>query len=94
MSILIHVAKSFGSAFIAYSSHYAINKFYNYACVPDGFYGYLHGFIIVGSPVCQATIQILNSTMTSYSTTIMIIISRTLIDLITSKSSQIEQPMK
>ena len=82
MSIVTHIAKSFGSAIIAYSSHYAMNKFYNYACVPDGLYGYLQGFITTGSPISQASIQLISTTQTSYSTTIMMILSRALIDIV------------
>ena len=84
MSMLRYCLKTLSSAIIAYTSHYAVNKFYNYACVPDGLYGYLHGFISTGSPVCQTSIQLLSMTQLSYSTTVMMILSRAAVDTITN----------
>ena len=78
----MYAAKSVGSAIIAYTSHYAMNKFYNYACVPDGLYGYLQGLIIIGSPVCQASVQLISNTQVSYSSTVMMIVSRGVIDIL------------
>lgn len=77
-----YIAKIAASALLSYSSHYAANKFYNYVCVPDGFYGYLQGLITTGSPVCQTTLQIISSTQVSYTTTIMNIVSRGIIDYV------------
>ena len=71
------------SALLAYSSHYAANKFYNYACVPDGFYGYLQGFITIGSPICQTGLLIISNTQVSYTTLIMNVISRGIVDYVT-----------
>ena len=82
MSILAYIAKTFGSAVIAYTSHYAVTKFYTYACVPDGFYGYLQGYITTGSPVCQASLQLITNTQMSYSNTVMIILSRAIMDVL------------
>ena len=80
--MLQYIAKVLATGLIAYSSHYAANKFYNYACVPDGFYGYLQGFVTTGSPICQASLQIISSTQVSYSTTIMTMASRVLVDMV------------
>lgn len=88
MSILAYIAKTFGSAVIAYTSHYAINKFYNYACVPDGFYGYLQGYITAGSPVCQASLQLISNTQMSYSNTVMMILSRGVMDVLAPGSTK------
>ena len=79
MEILL---KSAASAIIAYTAHYASAKFYTYACVPDGFLGYLSGLITTGSPVCQVGVQIISSTQISYSSMILMGISRVLVDLV------------
>lgn len=82
------ILKSGFSAILAYSAHYAATKFYNYACVPDGFVGYLSGLITTGSPVCQAGVQIISNTQVSYSSMIMMGITRVLIDVVAPGSSQ------
>jgi hypothetical protein len=74
--------KSAASALIAYTAHYASTKFYSYACVPNGWTGYLTGLITTGSPVCQVGVQMITSTQTSYSSMILMGISRFLVDLL------------
>jgi hypothetical protein len=74
--------KSAASALIAYTAHYASTKFYSYACVPNGWMGYLNGLITTGSPVCQVGVQMITSTQTSYSSMILMGISRFLVDLL------------
>jgi hypothetical protein len=76
------VLKSAASAVIAYTAHYASTKFYSYTCVPDGILGYLNGLITTGSPVCQVGVQIISSTQISYSSMILMGISRVLVDLV------------
>jgi hypothetical protein len=76
------LAKATFSAILSYSAHYGMTKAYNYACVPDGFYGYLQGMLTSGSPVCQAGVQVISSTQVSYSQLIMMGISRVLIDAV------------
>jgi hypothetical protein len=74
--------KAVGSALLSYGAHYGMTKAYNYACVPDGFYGFLQGMLTSGSPVCQAGVQVISSTQVSYSQLIMMGISRVVIDAV------------
>jgi hypothetical protein len=76
------IAKSALSALIAYSTHYGVAKIYNAACIPSGFWGYLQGLISMGSPVCQAGVQIITHTQVSYSSILMMGITRTLVDMV------------
>jgi hypothetical protein len=76
------LAKATVSALISYGAHYGMTKAYNYACVPDGFYGFLQGMLTSGSPVCQAGVQVISSTQVSYSQLIMMGISRVLVDAV------------
>ena len=76
------ILKSGASALLAYSVHYGMAKFYNYACVPDGFWGYMSGMISTGSPVCQAGVQVLTNTQVSYSSMVMMGITRVVIDIV------------
>jgi len=79
------ILKSAMSATLAYSAHYGATKFYNSACVPDGFYGFLSGLVTTGSPVCQAGINIISSTQVSYSSLILMSITRVLVDIVAPK---------
>jgi hypothetical protein len=81
------ILKSAASAIIAYTAHYASTKFYSYACVPDGWMGYLNGLITTGSPVCQVGVQLISSTQTSYSSMLLMSISRILVDLVAPGAS-------
>jgi hypothetical protein len=76
------ILKNIAAALIAYSAHYTAAKFYNYACVPDGIMGYMTGLVTTGSPVCQASVQVISNTQVSYSSMILMGISRIAIDLI------------
>jgi len=76
------ILKSAASALLAYTAHYSVAKLYNYACVPDGIMGYLNGMISTGSPVCQAGIQIISNTQVSYSSIIMMGITRIIVDVV------------
>ncbi len=76
------ILKNIAAALIAYSAHYTAAKFYNYACVPDGIMGYMTGLITTGSPVCQASVQVISNTQVSYSSMILMGISRIAIDFI------------
>lgn len=81
------LAKGIISALISYSAHYAATKAYSTACVPDGFYGFLQGLVTSGSPVCQVGIQVMTATQVSYSTVIMMGISRLILDTVAPSSS-------
>jgi hypothetical protein len=78
----LSVVKSVVSALISYSAHYATAKLYSAACVPDGFYGFLQGLVTSGSPVCQVGIQVLSATQVSYSTIVMMGMSRLILDAV------------
>jgi hypothetical protein len=78
-----YIIKTGLSALVAYSAHYGATKFYNSVCVPDGIIGYLQGLITTGSPVCQAGLQIISNTQTSYSSMVLISLTRLFIDFIT-----------
>lgn len=80
------ILKSGASALLAYTVHYTATKFYNFACVPDGVMGYLTGLLTTGSPICQASVQILSSTQVSYSSFIMIGMTRVIVDLVAPNS--------
>ena len=76
------IGKALGSALISYSTHYGMTKLYNAACVPDGLWGFLQGMVTSGSPVCQLGVQVISSTQVSYSSIIMMGISRILLDIV------------
>jgi multisubunit Na+/H+ antiporter MnhB subunit len=76
------IAKGAASAIIAYTSHYGVAKLYNYACVPDGIWGFFQGMISAGSPVCQAGMQALSTTQVTYSSLILMGITRVGLDLL------------
>jgi len=76
------LGKGILSALISYSAHYSTAKLYSLGCVPDGFYGFLQGFLTAGSPVCQVGIQVLSATQVSYSSVIMMGFSRFILDTV------------
>ena len=76
------IGKSVASALIAYTTHYGVNKLYNNFCVPEGIWGYLQGMVSTGSPICQAGIQIISNTQVSYSSIIMLSITRIIVDVV------------
>jgi hypothetical protein len=86
------LAKGIISALISYSAHYAATKAYSTACVPDGVYGFLQGLVTSGSPVCQVGIQVMTATQVSYSTVIMMGISRLILDTVAPGHTGVETP--
>ena len=82
MKCMEAILKSGFSAIVAYTIHYGTAKFYNAVCVPDTMLGYVSGLFTSGSPVCQATLQVISNTQVSYSTLITTSITRLFIDLI------------
>ena len=76
------IGKAIGSALISYSAHYGVAKLYNTACIPDGMWGFLHGMITAGSPVCQVGVQVMSATQVSYSSVVMMGISRIILDVV------------
>ena len=86
------LVKGIISALISYSAHYVATKSYSAACVPDGVYGFLQGLVTSGSPVCQVGIQVMTATQVSYSTVIMMGISRLILDTVSPSSSGVFAP--
>lgn len=80
------LVKSAASAVLSYTAHYATTKFYNYLCVPDGMIGFLTGLVTTGSPVCQASLKVISNTEMSYSTIIIMGVTRGLIDTLLPKA--------
>ena len=76
------IAKAAASALLAYTVHYGTAKIYNLVCVPDGILGYLQGLVTTGSPVCQASVQVITHTQTSYSSMFLMGITRVFIDMV------------
>lgn len=72
--------KGLGSVLIAYSTHYGVTKLYNEFCVPDGVIGYFQGMLTTGSPVCAAGIKLATATQVSYSSMIILGLTRLAID--------------
>ena len=76
------VGKGMISALISYTAHYATTKAYSEFCVPTGFQGFLQGLVSAGSPVCQVGVQAISATQVSYSTVIMMGLSRVFLDAV------------
>jgi len=76
------ILKNIAASILAYSTHYAAIKFYNYACVPDGLVGYISGIITTGSPVCQSVVQVISSTQVSYSSMLLMSITRIVVEMV------------
>jgi len=80
------ILKNLATALLAYSAHYGATKFYNFACVPDGFVGYLSGLITTGSPVCQTGIQVILNTQVSYSSMLLMATTRIIVDMVAAQT--------
>jgi hypothetical protein len=76
------IGKGIASALISYTAHYATVKAYSEFCIPTGFQGFLQGLVSTGSPVCQLGVQAISSTQLSYSTVIMMGLSRIFLDAV------------
>jgi hypothetical protein len=86
----MEIAKTLGTVVITYTVHYASTKIYSHVCVPDGVWGYIQGFLMLGSPMCTAMLNFASSTQSSYGTIITMVLSRLLIDA--TAYSAIERP--
>jgi hypothetical protein len=76
------ILKNSATVLLAYTTHYGVAKLYNYVCVPDGIMGFLTGLVSAGSPVCQAGVQIISNTQISYSSMILMGVSRLFVDVV------------
>jgi len=72
--------KSIASALLAYTIHYGATKLYSHLCIPDGMMGFLQGLITTGSPVCHIGLKIISGTELSYSTMLMMGVTRVIVD--------------
>lgn len=73
---LSEIGKTGLSVVLVYSTHYASAKMYNLVCVPNGFLGYLFGFVTTASPWCRLLLEVMKLTENQYSTIILIVLSR------------------
>lgn len=78
-SFTTELAKVGASILLVYSTHYGTTKLYNLVCVPDGFLGYLFGFVTTSSPWCRLILEIMKVTENQYSTIILLVLSRLLL---------------
>jgi hypothetical protein len=74
--ILGEITKTGASIVLVYSVHYASAKSYNIVCVPNGFTGYLFGFVTTASPWCRFILELMKVTESQYSTIILVVLSR------------------
>jgi hypothetical protein len=79
---LHELAKTGLSVLLVYSTHYGTTKLYNTVCVPDGFVGYLFGFVTTASPWCKFMLELMKVTENQYSTIILIVLSRLVLKLL------------
>jgi hypothetical protein len=74
--------KTLASGLLAYSIHYGSMKAYNTFCIPEGYWGFIQGFLTTGSPVCQTILSISSQTQVSYSSFLLVGMSRFAVDMI------------
>lgn len=74
--------KLIASATLAYTAHYGVGKLYNTLCIPDGFWGYMQGFVTSGSPMCSMLFTFMDNTQTTYSAIVAVSLSRFVVDQI------------
>jgi len=85
------VVKGLGSVLMTYTIHYGVAKLYNYVCVPDGAWGFITGLMTMGSPICQVAVKAMSITQLSYSSLIMMGISRVFIDFTSYTKTPVPQ---
>lgn len=91
MNLLLRSALA---AVFTYASHYIFTKGYSYFCVPDGLYGFFHGFLSLGSPVCQSIMTLMSNTQISYATIILTSLSRLLVDFLAGANQKLNLEYK
>jgi len=79
---LSEIAKTGLSVVLVYSTHYGTTKLYNTICVPDGFIGYLFGFVTTASPWCKFMLELMKVTENQYSTIVLVVVSRLVLKLL------------
>jgi hypothetical protein len=78
------VVKTAITAIIAYSSHFGITKLYTTFCIPDGFYGYIQGFLTTGGPICSGLLNMMTHTQLTYSTLLVTSMARMIVDVLSA----------
>ena len=87
MNLLLRSALA---AVFTYTNHYILTKGYSYFCVPDGIYGFFHGLLSLGSPVCQTVMSLMSNTQITYATILLTSFSRLLVDILAGANQKIE----
>lgn len=72
------------TAIVAYSSHFGITKLYTAFCVPDGFYGFIQGFLTTGGPLCSSLLSLMTHTQLTYSTLLITSMARMFVDIVSA----------
>jgi len=70
------------SGLLAYSVHYGAMKAYSTMCVSEGVWGFVQGLITTGSPVCQSLLTVASQSQVSYSSFVLLGVTRVLVDLL------------
>lgn len=79
------ITRSAVAGLLAYSLHYGIMKAYSTYCIPDGTWGFIQGLLSTGSPVCQSMLTLGAQTQVSYSSFVLVGMTRVAVDLIAAK---------
>ncbi len=74
------LARTFITAFLAYSAHFGVTKLYSTICIPSGIYGFFVGGVTTGSSVCTTMLQFMTNTQTAFSTIVLTSLSRMIVD--------------
>jgi hypothetical protein len=82
------IARGVTSGLLAYSIHYGTMKAYSMACIPDGTWGFVQGLLSAGSPVCQTMLAVAAQTQVSYSSFILLGVSRVIVDMFPAKAKE------
>jgi hypothetical protein len=77
------VVKTILATLLTYSTHFGISQLYTSICIPEGFYGYIQGFMTMGSPLCSSLLTVMTHTQTTYGSLIITSLSGLLIDILT-----------
>lgn len=82
MPIPNEVAKTVASGFLAYTLHYASEKFYDAVCTPDGISGFIQGLITTASPWCSLALTTMSQTQNLYSNFVLFGVSRLVVEVV------------
>lgn len=80
--VLAELTRTGLSILLVYSTHYGATKSYSMICVPSGVLGYFFGLVTLGSPWCKLLLEIMKVTENQYSTVILIVLSRLLMQVL------------